>query len=105
VIKALESALNELYPGAAPYGPALYKIIKIENATEMDLTTNLVGCTALVTTGNGKGGDDIERDSYGMLNASHVTNRTSVLTYTYGTENGRAQLQIDFNGMRKNAPL
>jgi hypothetical protein len=62
-------------------------------------------CIALVTTGNGKDGEDVERNSYGMLNASHITHQSSVLAYTYGIENGRSQLSVGFNGMIKTAPL
>jgi hypothetical protein len=97
--------MNELYPGSAPYGPALYKIMKIDNPTEIYLTDNVVSCVARVTTGNGNYGNAMERDLYGMLNASHVTNQIIVLLYTYGIENGRGELQTDFNGMTNTAPL
>ena len=108
IMRTLETAMNQLYPGAAPYGPTIYKVVKIRNATELyafAVPQPIVICIALVTTANGEDANQLERNSYGMINASHVTEQTVALFYAYSMMDGRNQLQLDFNGMRKSTPL
>lgn len=109
VIKALETALNQLYPGAGPYGPSMFQIARITNPSQIILPTlppvDAVTCVALVTTENGADADLMERESYGTMNASHITNQTNILAYTYGYNGEKGELQTDFQGIRKSAPF